>query len=175
MRLPIWQSLSDSEPAVFESALPLQQAAQRLAAVVERSESANWGVDCLVGRVTVERVEIARHRAGQRTPTRPIFRGRFSQAGDRIVLTGRFAYPLSTKVLSVALIAVLAVLSSALLLLGLGVIFVGSPSSPSRWVGVAAVISSLVLIYALLKVVQPFDRDDIPWISQHVQRAIGSA
>ena len=175
MRLPIWQSLSDSEPAVFESALPLQQAAQRLAAVVERSEFASWGVDCLVGRVTVERVEIARHRAGQRAPKRPIFRGRFSQAGDKIVLTGRFAYPVRTKVLSVAVMTVLAMLSSALLLLGLGVIFAGSPSSPRRWVGVAAVVLGLVLIYALLKVVQPFDRDDIPWISQHVERAIGSA
>ena len=175
MTLPIWQSLSDSEPAAFESALPLQQAAERLAAVVERSEFANWGVNCLVGRVTVERVQIARHRAGQRTPTRPIFRGRFVQAGDRIVLTGRFAYPLSTKVLFVAFIAVPAVLSMALLLLGMGAIFAGSPAGPRRWVGLAGTSLSLVLIYALFKVVQPFDRDDVPWITQHVQRAIGSA
>jgi hypothetical protein len=150
---------------VFESALPLQQAAQRLAAVVERSEFANWGVDCLVGRVTVERVEIARHRAGQRRPTRPIFRGRFSQAGDRIVLTGRFAYPLSTKILSVGLISVLAVFSTALLLFGFGALFVGSPAGPSRWVGFAGVTLGLGLIYALFKVVQPFDREDVPWIS----------
>jgi hypothetical protein len=171
----MWESLSESEPAVFESALPVQQAAQRLAAVVERSEFANWGVDCLVGRVTVEGVEIVRHRAGQRTPTRPMFRGRFSEAGDRVVLTGRFAYPLSTKVLLVALIAVLAVLSSALLLLGLGALFRGSPAGLSRWVGFACSAFGLVLIYSLFKVVQPFDRDDVPWISQYVQRAIASA
>ena len=164
MRLPIWQSLSESEPAVFESALPLPQAAQRLAAVVEQSEFGNWGVDCLVGRVTIERVEIARHRAGQRTPTRPIFLGRFSQADDRIVLTGCFAYPLRTKVRSVAFVAVLVVLASALLLLGLGAIFAGFSAGPSRLVGVAGATLSLVLIYAIFKVVQPFDRDDVPWI-----------
>ena len=125
--------------------------------------------------VIVLRVEIARHRAGQRTPTRPIFRGRFSQAGDRVVLAGRFAYPLSTKILSVGLIGVVAVLSTALLLFGFGAIFVGSPAGPSRWVGVAGATLGFGLIYALSKVVQPFERDDVPWISAHVQRAIGSA
>ncbi len=174
MRLPIWQSLSDREPAVFESPLPLPLAAQRLAAMVERSEIANWGVDCLVGSVTAERVDIARHRAGQRTPTRPIFRGQFSQAGARVVLTGHFTYPLSTKVLSIAFIVVLAVFAIALLLFGLAAILVGS-ADQSRWVGVAGVILGLLLIYALFEVVQPFDRDDVRWISGHVQRAIGSA
>ena len=48
MWLRIWKSISDAESAVFVSSLPLEDAVRSLATVVERSEFANWGVDCLV-------------------------------------------------------------------------------------------------------------------------------
>src|SRR5436190_19615287 len=146
MRLPIWQSVSASESSTFESVLTLQGAAQSLAAVVESSEFANWGVDCLVGRVTTEEVHIARHRAGQRTPTRPVFRGRFSEAGGKILLQGRFTYPLSTRLLLMALVAFLLVFAVALLVFGLAVLLVRHPAAPSRGVGVASAILALVLV-----------------------------
>src|SRR5215813_13085664 len=122
MRPRIWKSISEAEPAVFASGLPPEAAARSLATVVERSELANWGVDCLVGHVTLPEVRIARHRAGQRTSLRHVFLGRFREDAGRTVLDGRFAYPWTTRLLLVACFVVLVVFVLALAVLGIAVL-----------------------------------------------------
>ncbi len=175
MWLRIWKSISDAESAVFVSSLSLEDAVRSLATVVERSEFANWGVDCLVGHVTIPQVRIARHRAGQRTSTRPVFRGSFREDAGRTVLDGRFAYPWATRLLLMAFVAVLAVFVLALAVLGTAVLAANGRRDATFWMAVVALMLSVVVAAALFRVTQPFEREDIAWISERVQASIGSA
>ncbi len=175
MRIRIWKSISDAESAVFVSRLPLEEAIRSLATVVERSELANWGVDCLVGRVTIAHVRIARHRAGQRTPARPVFLGTFREEAGQTVLNGRFAYPWSTRLLLMAFVAVLLMFALALAVLGAVVLTTNGYRDATFWVAGAALILSVALAAALFRITQPFEREDIAWISERVQAAIGPA
>jgi len=172
MWLRIWKSISGAESAVFVSSLPLDDAVRSLATVVERSEFANWGVDCLVGHVTIPKVRIARHRAGQRTSTRPVFRGRFREDAGRTVLDGRFAYPWTTRLLLLASVAVLAVFVLALAVLGAAVLAANGHRDATFWMAVVALMLSVTLAAALSRVTQPFEREDIAWISERVQTSM---
>ena len=175
MWLRIWKSISGAESAVFVSNLPLQDAVRSLATAVERSEFANWGVDCLVGHVTIPQVRIARHHAGQRTATRPVFQGSFREDAGRTVLDGRFRYPWITRLLLMAFVAVLVVFVLALAVLGAAVLAANGRRDATFWVAAGALILSVALAAALFRVAQPFEREDIAWISERVQASIDSA
>ena len=171
----IWKSIWEAESAMFVSRLPLQEAMRSLAAIVERSELANWGADCLVGRVSSAHVCIARHRGGQRMPTRPVFLGKFQERSGQTVLEGRFTYPWSTRLLLMGSIVVLVIFVLASAILGAVSLVSNGRSDVTVWVAVAMLVSAAVLATTLFKVTQPFEREDIAWISERVDAAIGSA
>ena len=83
VRLRVLNDIWAAEPAVFESPMTSEDAVQSLAAIVERRVWGNWGVDCLMGRVTSQRVWVWHHRIdpGWRMPT--TFYGPFSRSNNQ--------------------------------------------------------------------------------------------
>jgi len=74
-----------------------------------------------------------------------------------------------------AFVAVLVVFVLALAVLGAAVWAASGRRDASFWIAVVALMLSVVLAAALFRVTQPFEREDIAWISERVQASIGSA
>ncbi|PYN89344.1 MAG: hypothetical protein DMD87_06160 [Candidatus Rokuibacteriota bacterium] len=74
-----------------------------------------------------------------------------------------------------AFVTVLVVFVLALAVLGAAVLAANGHRDATFWIAVVALILSVVLAAALLRVTQPFEREDIAWISERVQASISSA
>jgi hypothetical protein len=67
MLVPL-RSVFSMRPASFVTVGSPDDAVRGLAVVVKRSVWQEWAVDCLIGRVSADYVEVRRHRAGSRDP-----------------------------------------------------------------------------------------------------------
>jgi hypothetical protein len=106
---------------------------------------------------------------------RPVFLGRFREDAGRTVLDGRFAYPWTTRLLLIAFVVVLVVFVLTLAVLGAAALAANGRRVAAFWMAVVALMLSVVLVAALFRASQPFEREDIAWISERVQASIGSA
>jgi hypothetical protein len=104
-----------------------------------------------------------------------VFCGRFREDAGETVLDGRFAYPWTTRLLLMAFVVVLVVFVLALAVLGAAVLAANGRRDSALWVAVVALILSVVLAAALFRTTQPYEREDIAWISERVKASIGSA
>jgi hypothetical protein len=168
---PIVRDIFETRPADFPSSLTISEAVNRLAAVVETSELANWAIDCLVGKVAAAKVTIARHRAMRRSGIRPTFVGAFRQMGQTSVLAGEFRYGARARLLLLTSSSWLLFLS--LVLVGFAVAFVFlAPGGSGLWIAGGAFLVFVALVAILSRVVQPLSGDDMAWISNRVRVAV---
>ena len=63
----------------------------------------------------------------------------------------------------------------ALAVLGAAVLAANGHRDSAFWMAVESLMLSVVLAAALFRATQPFEREDIAWISERVQASIGSA
>src|SRR5262249_8436444 len=117
MLVPL-RSVFSMRPASFVTVGSLDDAVRRLAAVVKRSWWQEWAVDCLIGRVSADYVEVRRHRAGSRDPLPAVFVGAFSADGDKVILAGYFRHSTATRILLVAGLVIFAIFFVASTLFG---------------------------------------------------------
>jgi len=71
-----------------------------------------------------------------------------------------------------ASVAVLAVFVLALAILGIAVLAANGRRDATFWMAVVALMLSVTLAAALSRVTQPFEREDIAWISERVQASM---
>ena len=84
-------------PVEFTSAYDIDESVQRLSAVTDRSVFSNLGDHRIVGTVKATRVSLRRINPGWPNAFKPRFIGKFHQLNGKVVLTGRFATILPTK------------------------------------------------------------------------------
>jgi hypothetical protein len=171
MLVPL-RSVFSTRPASFVTVASLDDAVRRLAVVVKPSVWQEWAVDCLIGRVSADHVEVRRHRAGSRDPLPAVFVGAFSTDGDNVVLAGHFRHSTASRVLLVAALAIFGVLFAASTLFG-GVL-VTSTQSFAQKVGAGIFIGALMIVSALAlwRSTQPLTEEDISGVSAGIQKAL---
>ncbi len=169
---PIVRDIFETRLAHFPSPLAVSEAVNRLAAIVQRSELAALGMDCLIGKVTVAKVTIARHRVmPRRNIISPTLVGAFRQIGQASVLAGEFRYGAKARLLLLISSSWLLLLS--VLLVGFAVVAaVSAPGASGLWIAGVLCLVSVVLVVLLFRVVQPLGEDDMAWISEQVRAAV---
>ncbi len=90
MALSMFEWLYPSRPASFAAPGTVDQAVQRLRAVVKRIALQTPFQEALVGKVTASRVVLTRHQPWKRNSFSPAFVGRFVQQPDGARLEGVF-------------------------------------------------------------------------------------
>jgi hypothetical protein len=171
MRVPL-RSVFSTRQAAFVTVGSLDDAVRRLAVIVKRSVWQEWAVDCLIGRVSADYVEVRRHRAGSRDPLPAVFVGGFSTDGDNVVLAGHFRHSTASRILLVATLAIFAVFFAASTLFG-GVL-VTSARPFAQKVGAGIFIGALMIASALAlwRSTQPLTEEDISVVSAGIQKGL---
>src|SRR5262245_29606245 len=171
MLVPL-RSVFSTRQAEFVTVGSLDDAVRRLAAAVKRSWWQEWAVDCLIGRVSADHVEVRRHRAGSRDPLPAVFVGAFSTNGDNVVLAGRFQHSRASRIILVAALAIFAVFFVASTLFGGGLVTSTLPLA--KKVGAGTFIGALMIASALAlwRSTQPLTEDDVSVVSAGIQNAL---
>ena len=157
----LWYACSGSQPAQFESRLPLEPSVRRLG-----EDTSPWDLSLrerAVGTVSAERVKLWRRRSYWRgRGYGPVFKGRFEQRGGRIVLVGQFA--------GTRLVQAWIVLWSAFMGISAWLEWTEWSRNPDySAVFVIAPAALAVLGLAMTAIVGKEARDNVAWLSDHIR------
>ena len=156
-----------STPAEFRSAFGLAESVERLRAATKRSAFSSLGETAAVGKVSEQRVRLQRVIPMVGNSFKPFFIGRFEIRDGVTVLTGRFTLLTIVKVFMTFWLGMALVFAGGMLL--------GHFSSPNPVPSFLAVQPFLLLGFgiALLALGKWLARNDVAWLSNVIERALG--
>ena len=159
--------LYESTPVEFRSAFGLAESVERLRAATKRSAFASLGETAAVGKVSEQRVRLQRVVPMVGNSFKPFFIGRFETRDGVTVLAGRFGLLTIVKVFMTFWLGMALVFAGAMLL--------GYFSSPNPVPSFLAFQPFLFLGFgiALLAVGKWLARNDVAWLSNVIERALG--
>jgi len=168
--------LYGSTPAEFESEFGLEESVQRLAAATCRLYSLLHLVkQTAVGRVTARRVSLQRVIPFVGNSFKPFFRGSFQQAGNRVLLTGRFTLHPLAKVFMTFWFGFLAFWTTLATTFTILALFRGKTSFDGDvcyWWFPLAGIGMFLWGLGLVGLCKWFARNDTRWLSSVIQNAL---
>lgn len=169
--------LFEKQPASFSSNYDLQESVQRLSAVVSTWPFLSPFRQALVGRVKEQQLSLARFIPFVGNPFISVFYGSFQVQDGVTVLTGYFAFPLSLRIyhsIWLGFCLIMAVVFPIAAIIGP---VSSSPPMP-QWqarlfLGLAP---AFMMLFAILyiKCSKWFARNDIPFITERIQRVLQS-
>lgn len=162
----VTKAWTGSPPVEFESAFDLAQSIDRLRAATKRSAFSAMAQQVAVGTVRETRVSLHRAIPMVGNSFKPIFVGRFEQAGGKVVLRGSFAMHWFTKLFMILWFGVLIVAAIATLAAGIGA------DSPETWMGLPVIVGMIGAGFLLVKTGQWFSRKDPAWLSNVIASAL---
>jgi hypothetical protein len=164
-----WRLLYESTPAEFRSAYGLSESVERLRAATKRSVFSSLGETAAVGKVSEQRVRLQRVVPMVGNSFKQFFVGRFEIRDGATVLVGRFSLLAMVKVFMTFWLGLAFVFAGGMLL--------GNFSSPNPVPPFLAFQPFLMLGFgiALVAVGKWFARNDVAWLSNVIERALGDA
>ena len=162
-----WRLLYQSNPAEFRSAFGLAESVERLRAATKRSVFSSLGETAAVGKVSEQGVRLQRVIPMVGNSFKPFFIGRFEVRDGVTVLTGRFGLLTIVKVFMTFWLGMAFVFAGGMLL--------GNFSSPNPVPPFLAFQPFLMLGFgiALVAVGKWLARNDVAWLSNVIERALG--
>jgi hypothetical protein len=162
-----WRLLYESTPAEFRSAFGLAESVERLRAATRRSVFSSLSETAAVGKVSELRVRLQRVVPMVGNSFKPFFIGRFEIREGVTVLTGRFSLLTIVKVFMTFWLGMAFVFATGMLL--------GHFSSPNPVPPFLVFQPFLMLGFgiALVAVGKWFARNDVAWLSNRIERALG--
>jgi hypothetical protein len=164
-----WRLLYESTPAEFRSAFGFDESVERLRAATKRTVFSALGETAAVGKVSDTVVRLQRVIPMVGNSFKPFFIGRFEIQEGVTVLTGRFSLLTIIKVFMTFWLGMAFVFAGGTLL--------GNFSSPNPVPPFLAFQPFLMLGFgiALVAVGKWFARNDVAWLSNVIERALGDA
>ena len=157
-----------SAPVEFESAFDLAESVDRLRAATKRSSFSVLGHEAAVGTVKEARVSLQRVIPMVGNSFKPVFVGRFEEAGGKVVLRGAFGVRTTVKIFMAVWFGVLTFGAAGFLASTI------HGDSPTAWMGLCVLLGMIVFGLALIKTGQWFSRNDPAWLSQVIGSALGA-
>jgi hypothetical protein len=159
--------LYKSTPAEFRSAFGLAESVARLRAATKRSAFSSLGETAAVGKVSEQRVRLQRVVPMVGNSFKPFFIGRFEIRDGVTVLAGRFGLLTIVKVFMTFWLGMALVFAAGMLF--------GHFGSPNPVPSFLAVQPFLMLGFgiALLALGKWLARNDVAWLSNVIERALG--
>jgi hypothetical protein len=165
----LWRLLYESTPAEFRSSFGLAESVERLRAATKRSVFSALGETAAVGKVSDTVVRLQRVVPMVGNSFKPFFIGRFEIRDGVTVLVGRFSLLTIVKVFMTFWLGMAFVFAGGMLL--------GNFSSPNPVPPFLAFQPFLMLGFgiALVAAGKWFARNDVAWLSNVIERALGDA
>ena len=167
---PLHEFAFHGREAKFSTPLPREEAARRLAAIVEAATLLPSFRHSLVGVVTQERVTIRRHRPFFGNVFTPTFSGNFSARGPESTLQGSFSVSRHVKRSLILVYCVLAYVSLSLVI-GLVRALAGGPFI---WEFAVVELSFAALAWSITYFIGRLAREDSAFLSRSIHEAIDS-
>jgi hypothetical protein len=164
----LWRLLYESKPAEFRSSFGLAESVEQLRAATKRSVFSALGETAAVGKVSETAVRLQRVVPMFGNSFKPFFIGRFEVRDGVTVLTGRFGLLTIVKVFMTFWLGMAFVFAGGMLL--------GNFSSPNPVPLFLAFQPFLMLGFgiALIVVGKWLARNDVAWLSNVIERALGN-